>query len=237
MQRGSVQALLVPPVGIPHERFRWHDADENRRAQQHRPAARSGPVSPRYPVASGHRGADHQTGAHAGQVQYPLGYDEAHVEEEIARRQEREHKEAQGDGDGGGRGLPAADVNAVHAAVAVRPLGTVTIAERTVVIVVRRPTAVRVAAAGASTGAHRTPGRRRSWIRLLEQADRRVPTGDSSQTPDDPECRADQDRVQAHGFEIPRVQRARYARHGVHRPVEAQRARAQQHSRAGRRQI
>jgi len=51
--------------------------------------------------------------------------------------------------------LPATNVNA---AVAARPLGTMTITERTVVIVVGRPAAVSVTAAGASTGAHGTPG-------------------------------------------------------------------------------
>lgn len=167
LQRRPVQTLLIPPVGVPHERLRRHDADEDRRRQQHRSAARFGPVSPRYPIASGHRGADDQAGAHAGQVQYPLGYDEADVEEQIARRQEREHEEAQGDGDGGGRRLPAANVDAN--VVVARPLGTVTIAERTVVVVVRRPAAVSVTAAGPSTGAHGTPGRRdrARRIRLL----------------------------------------------------------------------
>jgi len=86
MERGPVQALLIPPVSVSHERLRRQHADEDRRRQQHRPTARFGPVSSRYPIASGHRGADDQTGAHAGQVQYPLGYDKAHVEEQIARR-------------------------------------------------------------------------------------------------------------------------------------------------------
>lgn len=194
LQRGPVQTLLIPPVGVSHERLRRHYADEDRRRQQHRSAARFGPVSSRYPIASGHRGADDQAGAHAGQVQYPLGYDEAHVEEQIARRQEREHEEAQGDGEGGGRRLSSANVDA---AVAARPLGTVTIAERTVVIVVGRPAAVGVTAAGASTGAHRTPGRRGDARRISHR--RRV-TPTSSQTPDGPESGADQGAVQAHRF-------------------------------------
>lgn len=242
MQRGPVQALLVPPVGVPHERLRRHGGDEDRRRQQHRPAARPRAVSPRYPVASGDRGADHQTGAHAGQVQYPFGYHEAHVEEQIARRQEGEHEEAQGYGDGGGRRLPAADAGCAATAAVVRPLGTMTITERAVVVVVGRPAAVRVTAARASARAHGTPGGRGARIRL-EQPDRRrgrrrrLPAARPSQAAHRPESGGDQSDVQAHRLEIPRVQRARYSRHGVHRPVEAQGAGAQQHSRARRRQI
>jgi len=86
MQRGPVQALLVPPVGIPDERLRRHDGDEDRRGDQHRSAAFAGAAPPRYPVTTGHRGADRQTGAYARQVQYPLSYDEAYVEEEVASR-------------------------------------------------------------------------------------------------------------------------------------------------------
>lgn len=230
MQRRSVQALLVSPVGVSHERLRRHYGDETHRRQQHRPATRSRSISPRYPVTSGHSGADDQAGAHAGQVQYPLGYDKAHVEEQIARRQKREHKEAQGHRNGGGRRLSAPDADAVHAAVTVRPLGTVTITERTVVVVVRRSASVRVTTAGSSAGAHGTPGQRRARI----QACRRVPSG-LSQTPHGPESGGDQGGVQAHRFQIPRIKRARYARYGVHRPVEAQRTRTQQHSCACRR--
>lgn len=241
MQRGPVQALLVPPVGVPHERLRRHGGDEDRRRQQYRPAAPSGSVSSRYPVTSGDRDADYQASAHAGQVQYPFGYHEAHVEEQIARRQEREHEEAQGHGDSGSCRLPTAGADAGCAAV-VRPLGTMTITERTVVVVIGRPAAVRVTATCASTRAHGTPGRRGARIRL-EQSDRRrrrrrrLPPARPSEAAHCPESSGDQSYVQAHRLQIPRVQRARYSRHGVHRPVEAQGAGAQQHSRAGRRQI
>lgn len=247
MQRGPVQALLVPPVGVPHERLRRHNGDEDRRGQQYRPAARPGAASSRYPVASGDRGADHQAGAHARQVQYPLGQHETHVEEQVARRQEGKHEEAQGHGDGGGRRLPTADTKRAVAAAAagvVRPLGTMTITERTVVVVIGRPAAVSVTAACASTGAHRTPGRRGARIRL-EQSDRRrrrhrrrrLPATRPPQAARRPDNGGDQGDIQAHRLQIPRVQRARYSRHGVHRPVEAQGAGAQQHSCASRRQI
>lgn len=235
MQRGPVQALLVPPVGVSHERLRRHDDEEDYHAQQHCPAALSRSTSSRYPVTSGHGGADDQTGAHAGQVQYPLGYDKAHVEEQVARRQKGEHEEAQGHRDGGGRRrLSAADAGAVRAAATVRPLGTVTITERTVVVVVRRSASVRVTAAGASAGAHGTPGGRRARIQRTRR--RAVPpSAGPSQAARGPEGGGDQGGVEEHRFQIPRIKRARYARHGVHRPVEAQRARAEQHSRARRR--
>jgi len=74
-----------------------------------------------------------------------------------------------------------------------------TITERAVVVVVGRSAAVRVAAAGAPSGAHRTPGRRRARVRPERAArGRGIPPRPLSQPPHGPESGDDQGDVQAH---------------------------------------
>ena len=57
------------------------------------------------------------------------------------------------------------------------------------------------------------------------------------QRPDGPQHGGGETPVEQHRLEVPRVPDARDHGHGVHGPVEAQRARAEQHAEARRRQV
>ena len=93
-QRGPVKVLLVVPVDVPHEGPRGHAAEQDSRHGEYSPRDFDPASSAGHVVGGGDGCADSQAGADAREVEDALGDDEAHVEEEIARRQEGEDQEA-----------------------------------------------------------------------------------------------------------------------------------------------
>lgn len=239
MQRRSVQTLLVEPVGVPQQSLGRHEANEEGGRDEHRPALPPRPVPPRHVVAARHGRAHDQARAHARQIQDPLRNHEAHVEEEVARGEEGEHEEAEGRRDAARGGPPPAGPPARGCAAARQSLGAVAIgADRPVVVVVGRPAPVRVAAARPPARAHRAPRGHRAGVLGEEGGGGELEAaGRPAEDLDGPDRGGDQGGVEEGGLEVPRVEEGGDAGHGVHGPVEAERARAEQHPRARRGQV
>lgn len=236
MQRRSVQTLLVEPVGVPRQGLGRHEANEQSGGDEDRPAPPPRAVPPRHVVAARDGRAYDQTRAHARQVEDPLRYHEAHVEEEVAGWEEGEHEEAEGSGDAA-RGRPPPVAPARGAAVG-QPLGAVAIgADRPVVVVVGRPAPVRVAAARPPARAHRAPRGDGAAGVLGEGRGELEAAGRAAEDFHGPDRGGDQRRVEEGGLEVPRVEEGGDAGHRVHGPVEAERAGAEQHPRARRGQV
>lgn len=236
VQRGSVQTLLVEPVGVPQQGLGRHEANEQGGRDEDRPALPPRPVPPRHVVAARDGRGDDQARAHARQVEDPLRYHEAHVEEEIAGREEGEHEEAEGGRDAAGRGPPPAAAPARRSAAG-QSLGAVAVgADRAVVVVVGRPAPVRVAAARPPARAHGAP--RGDGAGILGEG--RGELEAAGRPPEDfhgPDRGGDQGGVEEGRLEVSRVEEGGDAGHGVHGPVEAERAGAEQHPRARRGQV
>lgn len=227
VQRRPVQTLLVEPVGVPQQSLGRHEGDEYRGGCQHRPAPPPRPVPSRDLVEARDGRADDQARAHARQIKDPLGYHEAHIEEEVACRQEGEHEEAEGGGHAARR--PVIIVAARWPTGG--PLGAVAVADRPVVVVVRGPAPVRVASARSPARAHRAPGR----AGILDEGGGRGWA--ATEGPGGPDRGGDQRRVEEGRLEVPRVEEGGDAGHSVHGPVEAEGARAEQHPGAGSGQV
>ena len=87
-----VEHLLILPVAVPHDSF---DAEQKHQGgaavHQHRP---EGPA-PQPHVQGPHPHRHQQAEAHAGDVQDPLRYHKAHVEEQVSGREEGDRQQAQ----------------------------------------------------------------------------------------------------------------------------------------------
>lgn len=87
-----VEHLLVLPVGVPQDGLGAEEQNQSGAAAEYRGPGRAAPhTDVQRPETHSHQEAE----AHAGDVQNPLGYHEAHVEKEVGGREEGDGQQAQ----------------------------------------------------------------------------------------------------------------------------------------------